>query len=119
MSDLPPLQVIQGTADVSAKLTQAEFSTALGFVVGAFDRKGQADGKDEKDPRIFEEIRRTQTQNMDNIQSFTMDVIDGRLPRLSRGNLGLDSVLAPSKDLVVASSGDTRHCAVAKVSCNA
>jgi hypothetical protein len=35
---------------------------------------------------------------MDNIQSFTMDVIDGRLPRLERGNLGLDSVAVVNED---------------------
>ena len=34
---------------------------------------------------------------MGNIQSFTMDVIGGRLPRLVRGNLGLDSVAVMSE----------------------
>ena len=107
-SNLPPPLVIQGTADVSTKLTQAEFSNALDFVVEAFDRKGEADLKNEKDQKIFEEIRRTQSQNMDNIQSFTMDVIDGRLPRLMRGKLGLDSV-----DVT---NGDTKHYATVTVS---
>ena len=107
-SNLPFPLVIQGTADVSTKLTQAEFSNALDFVVEAFDRKGEAYLKNEKDQKIFEEIRRTQSQNMDNIQSFTMDVIDGRLPRLMRGKLGLDSV-----DVT---NGDTKHYATVTVS---
>ena len=106
--NLPLSLVIQGTADVSTKLTQAEFSNALDFVVEAFDRKGEADLKNQKDQKIFEEIRKTQSQNMDNIQSFTMDIIDGRLPRLVRGKLGLDSVAV--------TNGDTKHYATVTVS---
>lgn len=102
------LLVIQGAADVSTNLTQAEFSHALNFVVKAFDRKGEVDLTSEEEERVFEEIRRTQSQNMDNIESFTMDVIDGRLPRLWRGKLGLESVALMN--------GDTKHRATATVS---
>ncbi|KAE8148643.1 hypothetical protein BDV25DRAFT_131063 [Aspergillus avenaceus] len=91
--------IIQGAADVSTKLTQAEFSHAFNFVVKAFDRKGETDLTSEADRKTISEIRRTQTQNMDNIESFTMDVIDGRLPRLVKGNLGLELVAAPNRDL--------------------
>ncbi|RDW81828.1 aromatic-ring hydroxylase-like protein [Coleophoma cylindrospora] len=90
--------IIQGTADVSTKLTQAEFSSALNFVVKAFDRKGQSDLTSEQERKAFDEIRKTQSQNMDNIQSFTMDVIDGRLPRLSTGKLGLNSVAVTTEE---------------------
>lgn len=106
-SNFPLLPVIQGTADVSNKLTQAEFSSALGFVVKAFDRKGEADLTNEQEQKVLEEIRRTQSQNMDNIQSFTMDVIDGRLPRLVKGRLGLDTVAVVN--------GDTKHSATVTV----
>lgn len=100
--------VIQGTADVSTKLTQSEFSKALDFVVKAFDRKGEADKTSEEELKIQEEIRTTQSQNMDNIESFTMDVIDGRLPRLLRGNLGLNSVTAVDQSV--------KNCATVTVS---
>jgi flavine halogenase len=106
--NLPLLLVIQGTADVSSKLTQSEFSKALDFVVKAFDRKGEVDLTNEEEQKVFNEIRTTQSQNMDNIQSFTMDVIDGRLPRLERGNLGLNSVAVVN--------GDSKHSATVTTS---
>ena len=74
----------------------------------AFDRKIGGDLTSEEEEKIYEDIRKTQSQNMSNIESFTMDIIDGRLPRLLRGKLGLDSVAGMEED--------TKHCPTATVS---
>ncbi|RAQ52676.1 radH flavin-dependent halogenase [Aspergillus flavus] len=100
--------IIQGTSDVSTKLTQAEFSHTLNFVLKAFDRKIGGDLTSEEEEKIYEDIRKTQSQNMSNIESFTTDIIDGRLPRLLRGKLGLESVARMDED--------TKHCPTATVS---
>lgn len=74
----------------------------------AFDRKIGGDLTSEEEEKIYEDIRKTQSQNMSNIESFTMDIIDGRLPRLLRGKLGLESVARMDED--------TKHCPTATVS---
>lgn len=71
----------------------------------AFDRKIGGDLTSEEEEKIYEDIRKTQSQNMSNIESFTMDIIDGRLPRLLRGKLGLESVARMDED--------TKHCPTA------
>lgn len=42
---------------------------------------------------MLAEFRSTQTKTWNGIDSFTTDDIDGRMPRLERGNLGLMSVI--------------------------
>ncbi|GMG07063.1 unnamed protein product [Aspergillus oryzae] len=82
-----------------------EFTHTLNFVLKAFDRKIGGDLTSEEEEKIYEDIRKTQSQNMSNIESFTMDIIDGRLPRLLRGKLGLESVAGMDED--------TKHCPTA------
>ncbi|KAL9047357.1 MAG: hypothetical protein Q9214_000041 [Letrouitia sp. 1 TL-2023] len=89
--------IIQGTSDTTNKLTQAEFSKSFHFCVKAFDRyKNKADSQspiNEEEEKMFAEFRSTQAKTWNSLQGFTTDVIDGRVPRLERGSLGLMSAV--------------------------
>ncbi|KAI2733162.1 hypothetical protein CBS147332_177 [Penicillium roqueforti] len=89
--------IIQGTADTTNNLTQAEFSKSFHFCVKAFDRyKNKTDSEEptsKEEEKMLAEFRSTQAKTWNGIDSFTTDDIDGRVPRLERGNLGLMSVI--------------------------
>lgn len=96
--------VIQGTVDTSEKLTQAEFSKTLDFFIKAFDPavidasvegvvgEGVAGGLSKEDLDALSAIRTHHGSSVLNIDSFTTDVVDGRVPRLERGRLTLVQV---------------------------
>ncbi|KAK5656804.1 hypothetical protein OQA88_4352 [Cercophora sp. LCS_1] len=100
--------VIQGTVDVSGKevsgkLTQAEFSKTIDFLAKAFDPKiidgsatdgaeGEARKLTEEDLEALRTIRTHHGAAVLNIDNFTTDVVDGRVPRLERGQLTLVQV---------------------------
>ncbi|RYP03456.1 hypothetical protein DL764_005137 [Monosporascus ibericus] len=96
--------VIQGTVDVSGKLTQAEFSKTIGFLIKVFNPKIiEASAKSTVGERIagqlwadnldaLRAIRTHHGSNLLNIDSFTTDVVDGCVPRLERGHLTLVQV---------------------------
>ena len=98
--------MIQGTVDSSDKLSEAEFSKTLDFLIKAFDpnitngtpktsigeglehpaKEGQLSADDLDALRA---IRTHHSSVVLNIDSFTTDIVDGRLPKLERGNLTL------------------------------
>lgn len=88
--------VIQGTADATDKLTQAEFSKTIDYLTQAFigpESERQKGAKSAplspQDREILDDIRKRHVHNICNVDSFTTDVIDNRVPRLQRGSLGL------------------------------
>ncbi len=98
--------MIQGTVDSSDKLSQAEFSKTIDFLIKAFDPSFTNDstktnvGEGVKDParegqlsaEDLDALRAIRTHHRSvvlNIDSFTTDIVDGRLPRLERGHLTL------------------------------
>lgn len=103
--------VIQGTADVNSKITQAEFAKTIDFLAVPFSgylktRKygtappsepamnEQSDGLkpldlSDEDKEALEAVHLHWNRNMYMIESFTTDIIDGRIPRLEVGNLTL------------------------------
>ena len=93
--------MIQGTVDVSEKLTQAEFAKTIDFLIKAFDPEtidastkgtlgeGLAGRVSEQDLDALRAIRTQHSSNVLNINSFTTDVVDGRVPKLERGSLTL------------------------------
>jgi len=108
------LLVIQGTADVSSKLTQAEISKTVDFCLNAFadiapeeresvlqklesiDAKTKEKGEfeanfTEEEERVLKTIRARQMLRKDglNIDTFSADIIGGFVPNLKRGSLGL------------------------------
>lgn len=113
VSKLTSLSVIQGTVDSSDKLSQAEFSKTIDFLIKAFDPsftedgaktnvgKGVADpaGEGQLSAEDLDALRAIRTHHSSvvlNIDSFNTDVVDGHLPRLERGHLTLVQVLAKS-----------------------
>ena len=107
--------VIQGTADATNKLTQAEFSKTIDFLTKALapDKRNPgrsivgysaSDGTEAANARLMDEeissedqealqaIRIHHSQNILNLESFTTDVINGLVPRLEKGNLTLVSI---------------------------
>lgn len=109
--------IIQGTADATNKLTQAEFSKTIDFLTKAFspafrnnlDNTGDGpapdgaeaakpppmdDGISPEDREVLQALRTHHGQNTLNLDSFTTDVIDGRVPKLEKGELTLVSVEA-------------------------
>jgi hypothetical protein len=108
-------QVIQGTADVNGKLTQAEVSKTLDFCLNAFediapevheavlqkvdavDPNAKGKGKfeanfTEEEQRVLKSIQARQMlrkEDILHIDNFSADAIDGFVPRLERGSLGL------------------------------
>lgn len=115
------LPVIQGTADVSGKLTQAEVSKTLDFCLHAFqetapeqreavlqkvedmERKTKEKGKfdanlSDEEHRVLKSIRARQmlrTEDILRIDNFSADTIDGFAPHLQRGSLGLVKAMPP------------------------
>ncbi|KAH8879034.1 radH flavin-dependent halogenase [Thozetella sp. PMI_491] len=103
--------IIQGTADATSKFTQAEFSGTIDFVSKALTQEvqesehvtqdpkketmemgGKINGSSEEEQNAFRALRETHGQNILNINSFTTDIIDGRVPRLETGALTLVNV---------------------------
>lgn len=73
--------VIQGTADVSPdKITQEELDQTINFCAAAHG------SEDEIRHHVRKLLRTEDTLNMD---SFSTDVINGFVPNLKQGNLGL------------------------------
>src|SRR5271169_1620392 len=121
-------QVIQGTADVNGKLTQAEVSKTLDFCLNAFqdvapevreavlqkvdgiDPNTKENGKfkaslTEEEQCVLKSIRAKQmlrTEDILHIDNFSADAIDGFAPKLKRGSLGL------VKAMPIAAVKDTR-----------
>lgn len=103
---LTSIIVIQGTVDSSNKLSEAEFSKTIDFLIKAFD---PSINNDSAKPNIGEELNgparegQLSAEDLDalrairthhssvvlNIDSFTTDIVDGRIPRLERGHLTL------------------------------
>jgi hypothetical protein len=106
--------VIQGTADVSGKLTQAEVSKTLDFCLNAFQdiapevreavlqkvggidpntkEKGKFEATLTEEQRVLKSIRARQMLRIEDtlhIGNFSADAIDGFAPKLKRGSLGL------------------------------
>lgn len=98
--------MIQGTVDSSSKLSQAELSKTLDFICKAFDpqyttndnpnaaealkepaKEGQLSAED------LDALKAIRTHHsstvLNGLNSFTTDVVEGRLPRLERGRLTL------------------------------
>jgi len=103
---LTPMPVIQGTVDSSDKLSQTEITKTIDFLIKAFDPKftigaTKADGGEgvedparenllsAEDLNALSAIRTHHSSVVLNIDSFTTDIVDGRLPRLERGHLTL------------------------------
>lgn len=107
--------VIQGTADadVGGKLTQSEVTNTVDFCLNAFDQtkpedtervmkkletlNGEAKKEDlekftEDELKILNHIRARQMLRMEdtfNVDNFAKDAIDGYVPNLKTGSLGL------------------------------
>ncbi|QRD93406.1 hypothetical protein F9C07_7863 [Aspergillus flavus] len=110
--------IIQGTADVDKNLTQAEIAQTIEFCVQAFQtastdeqdavmtkvaainsQNGTEGALKELHASLSADERRTLTtiqarqiirsEDQMNIDNFTIDVIDGMVPRLERSSLGL------------------------------
>jgi len=91
--------VIQGTADTTNRLTQTEFSGAINHITEAMFRpnsvtystkeKVKAAKPTPAEQELIDGIRKRQAQHLHSVEDFTTNVIDGRIPRLQRGNLGL------------------------------
>lgn len=103
---LTSIIVIQGTVDSSDKLSQADFSKTLDFLIKAFDptftndktntnvseavKDSAREGKlSAADLDALRAIRTHHSSVVLNIDSFTTDIVDGLLPRLERGHLTL------------------------------
>ena len=98
--------MIQGTVDSSDKLSRAELSNTIDFLIKAFDLSFTNDstktdvGEGVKDPAreghlSAEDLDALHAMRMHhgsvvlNIDSFTTDIVNGRLPRFERGHLTL------------------------------
>ncbi|TEY29808.1 hypothetical protein BOTCAL_0918g00010 [Botryotinia calthae] len=82
---------IQGAADATNKITQAEFAKTVAFLSRSVEQKFSAARDDEVflDEAILNQFRQNQIQSAKTMNDFTTDIIDGRAPRLVKGSLGL------------------------------
>jgi hypothetical protein len=91
--------VIQGTADATSKLTQAEFSKTIDYLSSAFGPVLNPDGGEtptdpandvsEEDAKVLQDLRAYHSKDGVGMENFTTDVIDGLVPRLEKGRLTL------------------------------
>lgn len=101
--------VIQGTADATSKLSQAEFSKTIDFLTRAFspalnpqftdanqeivngEPKPQmsTEGLSPEDLEALQNLRLHHGKHTMGMESFTTDVVDGMVPRLETGRLTL------------------------------
>jgi flavine halogenase len=98
--------VIQGTADATSKFTQQEFSKTVNFLTQAFlppehadaaeaaKAKAHYDSLAPEEKEALKALRTHHIQNVLDLEKFTTDVIDGRVPRLETGSLTLVVALA-------------------------
>jgi ABC-type amino acid transport substrate-binding protein len=83
--------VIQGAADSTNTLTQAEFSKTVEFLDKVMHQKFAPIQSDEKAPEeaVLAQMRNRQSHLAKTMDDFTTDVVDGRIPNLEMGKLGL------------------------------
>lgn len=100
------MAVIQGTADATKVFTQAELTKTIHFLTTALRpafNPGSEESLDPADPNAVQQTSDVDAEDVEamkaltshhiedtsGVHRFTADVIDGRLPRLERGNLTL------------------------------
>ncbi|KAI0472609.1 hypothetical protein GGR56DRAFT_697116 [Xylariaceae sp. FL0804] len=91
--------VIQGTADATAKLTQAEFAKTVDFMSSAFQPVLNPDGSkaagdmtedlSEEYRKAIQGLRAYHSKDGVGMENWTTDVVDGLVPKLERGGLTL------------------------------
>ncbi|KAH8195389.1 hypothetical protein TruAng_010446 [Truncatella angustata] len=99
--------VIQGTSDSTDKFTQADLTKTVSFLTAALTPVMRPDGPDasqkpllgknelvgaEDEEALKALVMHHQSDTAHGLDKFTTDVIDGRIPRLERGNLTLTLV---------------------------
>lgn len=100
------MAVIQGTADATQAFTQAELTKTIHFLTTALQstfNPGSEEDLNAADPNAVQQTSNVESEDIEamnaltshhledtsGVHRFTVDVIDGRLPRLERGNLTL------------------------------
>ncbi|KAK6597765.1 hypothetical protein H4I96_08717 [Botrytis cinerea] len=82
---------IQGAADATNKIKQAEFAKTVAFLSRSVEQRFSAARDDEVflDEAILHQFRQNQIQSAKTMNDFTTDIIDGRASHLVKGSLGL------------------------------